>query len=136
MGTLEGFTSKEMLAKLTIPDGFVIDLRCWDNTILLTIEDHRAHADFEGDRSAAILTQLLDRLSDIDLDASKAIVSLGCRNEPLGAGRSETFNVGVVQLGWVIFAPDTRSRDASERMKGASSPRSGQLGVCRRVSFS
>ena len=123
LGTLDGFTFQQMLDKLTPPAGFVTDLRIWGNTLLLTIEDHRAHAHFEGDRSTDRLTELLAALSDLGLDAAKALVSLSCREELIEVGSQKSFNVGVVQLGWAISTPATQKRGTPERKRETIDPR-------------
>lgn len=136
LGTLEGFNLKDMLNKLPIPAGFVMDLRIWDNTILLTIEDHRACPDFQGDKAADRLPEFLDKIAELGLDSRKAIVSLGCRDEPLGTDSPDTFNVGIVHLGWVISVPATRQHDGSEQVTGTRRSQPSQLRVCRSVSLS
>lgn len=119
LGTMEDFTFIGRLKKLTIPEGFTINLLCWENIVHLTIEDHRAHVDFKGDRSISILPQILDSLSDIDLDVNKAIVWLGCRDEQFGTDSRETSNVGIVQLGWVKHPTSLRD-DGSKQTREAS----------------
>lgn len=134
--TLEGFTLKDMLDKLMIPAGFVMDLRIWDNTILLSIEDLRARPDFKGDRAADKLPEFLDKIAELGLDAGKAIVSLGCRKERLGSDSLETFNVGIVQLGWVISAPAAPKCPIPKGESAASHSRPRQPPITRSTSFS
>lgn len=136
LSTLDGFTFQEMLDKLSVFAGFVTDLRCWGNTILVTIEDHRGAAEFEGDRSADRLPELLSELSDLGLDTSKALVSLSCRKEPVKAGSPETFNVGVVQLGWAISTPGAPMNRTPEQGTAANGLRPHQPGTCRSARLS
>ena len=103
--TLEGFSLRTLLDQLMPPAGFVMTMRLWDRTILLTIEDHRAHADFAGDCSPDRLPELLERVTEAGLDVRKAIVSLSSRKEPPQANKPESYNVGVVQVGWKVSVP-------------------------------
>lgn len=110
LSTLEGFTFEDLLRKLSVPDGFVIDMRCWGNTILMTIEDHRGHPNFQGDRAGDILSEFIERLADVGLDAGKAVILLSCREESIKGNNPKSFNVGVVQLGWAVSAGPSTSR--------------------------
>ena len=98
---MEDLDTKEASGRLDVIDGFTIEACQYDDVLLITVEDLRAHPDYQNDRSVRSLSDVFTALIEAGLSIDRAVVSLKCRQDPISKGSSKTFNVNIIQFGLV-----------------------------------